>query len=756
MILKNLWHRKTRTFLTILGIAIGVAAVVALGAMANNIGANYVSMLTNPNADITVMQKDALDISFSSIGEDLGDRLRSVPDVELAEPVLVAWATGENLPFFLAFGYEPNSLAVRHYKIVEGKPVSGPRQMALGKQVAQDLDKGVGDTMRILGTPFQIVGIYETGQAMEEAGGVVTLSDAQELARNPRQVNAFQLKVRRPDQVDAVFARLQALFPDLSISKGSGNAAAQQWMGMINAMAWGIAGIAIIIGGLGMMNTMVMSVFERTREVGVLRAVGWRRGRVLGLILGEALLLSLAGGIVGIVLGVAMVEAVGRAPGYGGMIRGGYSTTLLVQGLVTALLLGAVGGFYPAWWASRLTPIEALRYEGGSSGRRRNPSLVSGPAADSGSTGAVRRLPAFLRDLGRRKTRTVLTVLGIGVGVSALVAFNGIVDGMINQLNNFAGGSSLGDLTLMQADTADMGLSVIEERVGQAIRGMPQVESVSGMILGFTAQPGIPFFIIAGLEPNDPPMRHFQIVEGRAIQRPNELLLGRPVANALKKQVGQTMTLFNGSYRIVGVYETGVAWEEWGGVLAMREAQALLNRPRQVSYYLVNVKDPADTEYVRQAIEKRFPNVSASMSSEFAQNTQDIQEMKAMTDAVVLMALVVGGIVILNTMVMTIYERTREIGTLRALGWRKRRILGTVVREAVLLSLLAGLVGILLGVGLTKLISLSPATSYLAAQYSPAVLLQTLAVAVVLGVLGGIYPAWRASRLSPVEALRYE
>lgn len=756
MILKNLWHRKTRTFLTILGIAIGVAAVVALGAMANNIGANYVSMLTNPNADITVMQKDALDISFSSIDEDLGDRLRSVPDVELAEPVLVAWATGENLPFFLAFGYEPNSLAVRHYKIVEGKPVSGPRQMALGKQVAQDLDKGVGDTMRILGTPFQIVGIYETGQAMEEAGGVVTLSDAQELARNPRQVNAFQLKVRRPDQVDAVFARLQTLFPDLSISKGSGNAAAQQWMGMINAMAWGIAGIAIIIGGLGMMNTMVMSVFERTREVGVLRAVGWRRGRVLGLILGEALLLSLAGGIVGIVLGVAMAEAVGRAPGYGGMIRGGYSTTLLVQGLVTALLLGSVGGFYPAWWASRLTPIEALRYEGGSSGRRRNPSLVSAPAAGSGSTGAVRRPPAFLRDLGRRKTRTVLTVLGIGVGVSALVAFNGIVDGMINQLNNFAGGSSLGDLTLMQADTADMGLSVIEERVGQAIRGMPQVESVSGMILGFTAQPGIPFFIIAGLEPNDPPMRHFQIVEGRGIQRPNELLLGRPVANALKKQVGQTMTLFNGSYRIIGIYETGVAWEEWGGVLAMREAQALLNRPRQVSYYLVNVKDPADTEYVRQAIEKRFPNVSASMSSEFAQNTQDIQEMKAMTDAVVLMALVVGGIVILNTMVMTIYERTREIGTLRALGWRKRRILSTVVREAVLLSLLAGLVGILLGMGLTKLISLSPATSYLAAQYSPAVLLQTLAVAVVLGVLGGIYPAWRASRLSPVEALRYE
>ena len=127
-----------------------------------------------------------------------------------------------------------------------------------------------------------------------------------------------------------------------------------------------------------------------------------------------------------------------------------------------------------------------------------------------------------------------------------------------------------------------------------------------------------------------------------------------------------------------------------------------------------------------------------------------------MTNAIVLMALIVGGIVILNTMIMTIYERTREIGTLRALGWQKRRILGMVVREAVLLSLLSGVVGIVLGMALTKLISLVPVASYLSAEYDLAIFVQTLAVTLVLGVLGGLYPAWRASRLSPVEALRYE
>ena len=159
---------------------------------------------------------------------------------------------------------------------------------------------------------------------------------------------------------------------------------------------------------------------------------------------------------------------------------------------------------------------------------------------------------------------------------------------------------------------------------------------------------------------------------------------------------------------------------------------------------------------MRQSIEKRFPDLTASVSSEFAQNTDDMQQLESMTNAIVLMALIVGGIVILNTMIMTIYERTREIGTLRALGWQKHRILGMVVREAVLLSLLSGVVGIVLGMALTKLISLVPVASYLSAEYGLAIFAQTLAVTLVLGVLGGLYPAWRASRLSPVEALRYE
>jgi putative ABC transport system permease protein len=110
-----------------------------------------------------------------------------------------------------------------------------------------------------------------------------------------------------------------------------------------------------------------------------------------------------------------------------------------------------------------------------------------------------------------------------------------------------------------------------------------------------------------------------------------------------------------------------------------------------------------------------------------------------------------------NTMVMSVFERTREIGVLRALGWRRWRILGMIVRESVTLSLLGGAAGILLGVALGMLINLHPLIKgFLQLRYSVGLFVQALSTTLVLGILGGIYPAWRATRLQPVEALRYE
>ncbi|PKO22982.1 MAG: hypothetical protein CVU38_06500, partial [Chloroflexi bacterium HGW-Chloroflexi-1] len=367
MIFKNLWRRKTRSFLTILGIAIGVAAVVGLGAMAQGMMKNYGSVVGLSN-DLLVSQANAFDVAFSSLDAELEQRLLAVPGVEEVDPGVYGWIVTEEMPYFLVFGYHPGSIAMGHYRIVEGKPVTGPKQIALGRRAADSLKKKIDDTLRIYGVPYQIVGIYETGQALEESGGTVALEDAQTITQKIRKVSLFQVGVRRGTDLDQVIQRLEALENDLTVSKSSEYQASQDWSQYLQGFAWGVAAIAILIGGLGMMNAMVMSVLERTREIGTLRAVGWSRNRVVALILGETVALSLLGGLVGIGMGVGFTELAARAPGIGGMLEGAYSAGIFVQGLVTALGLGVVGGAYPAWVAANLQPVEALRYEGGGTG----------------------------------------------------------------------------------------------------------------------------------------------------------------------------------------------------------------------------------------------------------------------------------------------------------------------------------------------------------------------------------------------------
>ncbi len=743
MVLRNLRRRAIRSLLTLLGIGVGVAAVISLGAIAQGLAQNYATVVAGGENELLVTQANAIDPAFSSLDLTLADRLRQVPGVERVEPGVYAWVTTEALPFLLIFGYEPDSVALRHYNVVAGRGLRRSGEMVLGRRAAESLKMGVGDTLRLYGRPYQIVGIYETGQALEESGGVVVLEDAQAIAKKERRVSLFQVGLRRGQEVEPVIRRIQALDRDLKVSRTGALESNQQWSEILEGFALGVAGIAILIGGLGMMNAMIMSVLERTREIGTLRALGWSRARVLALILAESMALSLGGGLAGAVLGVALTELAARAPGVGAMLVGVYTPKVFAQGLGTAWVLGLVGGVYPAWRAAGLQPVEALRYEGG--------------GGDGAAGGLSRVGPAAFRNLWRRRLRTLVAATGIGIGVATLVMLGGLTNGFIQQLNNLAGSGTPGSITVMQKDVPDMSLSALDERMVSAIRAMPHVQAVSPVVLGFEMSENFPLFIVLGIDPGSPAMRHYRLIQGRGIRRPNEILLGKSAAEDYGFQAGDTIEVLGNRYRVVGIYETGVAWEEVGGILALREAQRLFNRPRSVSYLFVDVDRPEDAEAVRQAIRRRFPDVSASLSSEFAQNTNDIQQTQAMAGAISLLAIIVGGIVVTNTMVMSIHERTREIGTLRALGWARGRILGQVMEESLYLCLLSALLGSALGVGL---LTLATALPYFGALLRPVwdvfTFAQATGVALVLGLLGGVYPAWRAGSLQPVEALRYE
>ena len=746
MVFKNLFRRKGRTILTLLGIAIGVAAIIALGAIAGGLRAGYTSMARGSQADLVLSQTGAMDITMGGVEEAVAERVLAWPEVADVTGILVSNVQAEDSAYFYIFGYDPQGFAIEHFKIVDGQGLGEVRGVRgkpclLGRSAAESFDKDVGDTLHITGGAFRIVGIYETGDGFEDGGAVIPLQDAQTILLQPRRASLFYVRLRAPEGEARLRTRVERSFPDLTLSTTSEFANRQQMIEIMEGFAWVISALAIIVGGLVMTNTLWMSVFERTREIGLLRALGWRRGQVLRLILGESLALSLLGGLVGIGLGMVSVLSLGDSLGFFGVVGVQFTPGLFFQAIVTVTVLGLVGGAYPALWASRLLPLEALRYEGG-----------------SGSRGS-RFIPGGMtvRNLWRRRTRTALTTLAIGVGIATIVALGGLSAGFIESFNALAMGGEA-DLVAVEADISDMGYSTVDERVGARLSTLPDVEAVAGIGIAFEMSEKNPLLVILGYHPRQFAIRRFRIVEGEPLTTHRQVIVGHQAAEVIGVDVGDTLRMLDSGFRVVGIYETGAALEDNGVVVSLRDAQRLAGRPRQVSMYVIKLGDPERAEAVRAKLNTDFAEIDVSLTAEFAENLPDFQSMEMMVEQISFLAIIIGGVGMLNTMLMSVLERTREIGVLRALGWRRRQVIGMILLEALTLGTIGGVCGILLGMGMAWGLTQLPGVigGMLTPRYNVEMLGLALALALVTGGLGGIYPAWRATRMQPVEALRYE
>jgi ABC-type antimicrobial peptide transport system permease subunit len=313
------------------------------------------------------------------------------------------------------------------------------------------------------------------------------------------------------------------------------------------------------------------------------------------------------------------------------------------------------------------------------------------------------------------------------------------------------------DLLAEQAKASDTSLSVIDERVADRIELRPDVRSVSKLVLGVSSAPGLPYFIVWGLDANEEYIRHYRIREGRGLERGHEVILGRFAANSLKKGVDDKIALGGSSFTIVGIFESGITYEDAGGVIALKEAQELFHKPRQASFLGIAVSDPARAAETARALEREYPELMVATVSTFTERLNDMAVTYAIVNALIVLTVVVGGIVMMNAMLMNVFERTQEIGVLRALGWRRRRIVRMVIVESLATSLLSGLAGIVFGVALSVSFTMIPDYgAFLTPAYTPEMFAQVLLLALLLGVIGGAYPAWRAANLRPIEALRYE
>ncbi len=748
MIFKNLWRRKTRTFLTALGVALGVAAVISLTAFGQHFVDIWLQVGASPSADLQVSQKEAMMLAMSAVDDAIGEELRAIPGVQSVVGTVVGIVQLRDSPYFLTIGEDPKGFTLERYRLIDGDPIAGKRQIMLGALTARNFKKMVGDKFGINEATYTVVGVYETGASFEDGGAVIPLAEAKLAFDKRAQVSFFNLKLRNPADVDEVKATIETRWPDLTATRSGDVSAAVQQFGMFRSFGWFLGIFAALVGGLGMMNTLLMSVLERTREIGVLRAVGWRRWRIIGMIMGESMALSVVGGVMGVGLGWLLLQLPSLSPTLEHLLAAPLTLELVAESFAIAILLGAVGGAYPAWRAARLEPAEAMRREGGATGSLRMGVLWRILARVFGQ--------GALRNLFRRPARTLITVAGLGLGVGFIVSLIAVVDGF-SALFGQLGAAGEVELMVEQAKASDASFSVIDERLADKIAMRDDIRSVSKLVLGMSSAPGLPFFIVFGLDPHEQFIEHYRVVEGSPIDRPKEIMLGRTAARSLKREVGELLAISGSSYRISGIFENGVAFEDSGGVMSLTDAQKLFRKPGQVSFMGISVMDPSRAGDIAADLEQVYPELMVAKVSKFTERMNDLQVTNAMLDALILITMLVGGVVMMNAMLMSVFERTQEIGVLRALGWSRARVVGMVAVEALALSILSAAAGIGIGVVLASAFALEPTMgAFLLPTYSPELFLRVTVLAVVLSVVGAVYPTLRAAGLRPVEALRYE
>ena len=262
---------------------------------------------------------------------------------------------------------------------------------------------------------------------------------------------------------------------------------------------------------------------------------------------------------------------------------------------------------------------------------------------------------------------------------------------------------------------------------------------------------------LIGIDNSSLSMDDIVITNGSVYSNDNEVIIGKNAAQSLNKTSGETIVISNQTFKVVGIYETGNFMDDNGIVMSLSKLQNLTGDTGQVSLVLVKASSGTDASNLASTIEAKYPNQLSTSTSLSGMNRMNngLDVIKSGPWAVSLLAVLVGGIVVLVTMMKAVSERTREIGVLRAIGWTQKNM-GMIIGESLVLSLIAIVVGLAIGIGLVELLSTTQILQGITPSFSASLILKGIGVALFLGIIGGIYPAYRANPLSPTEALRYE
>jgi putative ABC transport system permease protein len=329
--------------------------------------------LNDVGAEITVSNSSSVGTSLGFIDSSIVDEMKNRTGVidaaggltvtEMNMDRLKSRDSDSSSLATTVVGLAPDKLYMMGIDKVDGKIYeNGTRDAIVGAEYAEVNNVSIGDEITLQGKEFNVSGIFETGSPFVDSGIYVPLDTLQDIT-DTDGVSRILVKTGEDVNDTAISEKIEEDYENFTtLTSEEISSIADDVLGILDTATLAVSALAIIVGGIGIINTMVMAVYERTKEIGVLKSVGWKSRKILTMILGETLVLTTLSGIVGSIFGILIPEVGLRLFNVTDFALG-YSPKTFILAFGITIIVGIIGGIYPAYKASKLAPTEALRYE---------------------------------------------------------------------------------------------------------------------------------------------------------------------------------------------------------------------------------------------------------------------------------------------------------------------------------------------------------------------------------------------------------
>lgn len=364
LILTNLRRHRIRSLISIAGIAFSVAAMLTVVTILQGAIGMFSNILSS-DSEIIVFERNVSDLFFSNVPASAGGEIAHWPTVDHADPVLFGIVSSADHPIITCFGVTSQDARIRKATWLAGNRFDFGRysdDVVLGSRAADFLNATVGSRVPIGHGTFHVIGILRTANGFEDGGVFMPIAAAQGFFHKDGS-SVVTVKLRNKDDAAAFKAQIRQEYPSLIALENSEFSRSYSQFKILKATAWAVGGCGLLLGGLGVANTMIMSVFTRIREIAILRVNGFSRAQIAGMIFGESSCVAAFGAVFGLTIGILVLFTLKHVPALDGYIDASMKPFLMLTVIVLALITGIAGALYPAAYAMRIRAVEALRFE---------------------------------------------------------------------------------------------------------------------------------------------------------------------------------------------------------------------------------------------------------------------------------------------------------------------------------------------------------------------------------------------------------